>query len=276
MSSGAEPHTFQILPPAGLFRSNQQCIRHGERFLLSSSRSADVGLDTAYCGFHGCEVGRVENDDFVFGKGNFATLSNFGKVKARRTLNFKDHVIINSGFTSKGSPLGETNLYTDSVDNNVLLKTGAKQAGWRVIELRDCEKRHAERFTDLVLAKEACLLLDGDCTGIYNSNCDNDDFYLCMPGNDHPHTSFRLLPSPEEKYKEGCIQWNSKIVLKLNNLIVDEICDTYYGCRTAYLVSSVDEGYQIRFRNALVPGTFLLRAPPGKESLTGCIRSGDQ
>eukprot|EP00121_Abeoforma_whisleri_P017039 Awhi_evm1s15621 len=58
---GDEPSTFQIVPPGGLFRSTKHCIREGDRFALSYSRSADVGADHPNCGFHGCKVGRVED-----------------------------------------------------------------------------------------------------------------------------------------------------------------------------------------------------------------------
>eukprot|EP00121_Abeoforma_whisleri_P006530 Awhi_evm1s5940 len=218
--SGATPHTFQILPPAGLFRHNSQCVRRGDRFVLSSLKTTDAGVNTPYCGMHGCNVGRVQDSALVFGKGNFATPVVFSKVRSRRQLEWKDHVIINTGFSAGGSPYGDSNLYTDSTDENVELMSGLKATGL------------------------------------------------------HPHTTFRLLPGAAERYSEGCIRWNSKIVLKLNNLVVDPSCDTQYGCRTAHL----DSDSKFRFRQPVIPEnptSFILRPPVGREA-SGCIRSGDQ
>eukprot|EP00121_Abeoforma_whisleri_P004078 Awhi_evm1s3680 len=139
-ASGDDPYVFRILPPLGLFRSSEQCVLSDDKLVLVDlSTVLEHGVDHTL-GAHGGRGLKVisETDkrlQFYHHSGSSSDFS-FRHIHRHRTLQWRDHVLITTGFQAGGSLYGNSVLYTDSLDDNVSLKEDYKTGNPQITSFR--------------------------------------------------------------------------------------------------------------------------------------------
>eukprot|EP00121_Abeoforma_whisleri_P016295 Awhi_evm1s14960 len=115
--------TLKVLPTHGAFRNNSTCILANDKISLAHHSTFDQGND---CGINGCKVATVTNGTVAFSSSDSSAILSLKHVQRNRALNWRDHVVINTGFSTGGSLIGEDILYVENDNKGVLLQSAPK------------------------------------------------------------------------------------------------------------------------------------------------------
>eukprot|EP00121_Abeoforma_whisleri_P008631 Awhi_evm1s7924 len=139
-ASGDDPYVFRILPPLGLFRNSEQCVRSDDKFVLADLlTAAEHGLEHILGAHGGRGLKRISGTDNrlqLFHHSGSTSDFSFRHIHRHRTLQWRDHVLMNTGFEVGGTFYGNSVLYTDSLDENVALKEGSKKENPQITSFR--------------------------------------------------------------------------------------------------------------------------------------------
>eukprot|EP00121_Abeoforma_whisleri_P003845 Awhi_evm1s3464 len=230
---GDNPDKFSILPPAGFFRSNEQCVMAGDRFVLVASKySFQHGIDSFFCGFHGCSVGSIKDNKFTLTKGNQVSFLTFRHLHRNRYLDFGDHVVINTGFVAGGSILGEATLYTESTVDNVELKVDLKsnfpnRTSFRLLPSETFNiyvyDPKCIRWNEEIVLKLNNIEVQGNCTSWYGCRIAASDVETGLVSfSEKPErtkkTEVLTIVPPAGLRKEGCVRSGEQFVLRRNTV----------------------------------------------------------
>eukprot|EP00121_Abeoforma_whisleri_P008788 Awhi_evm1s8071 len=218
--SGSDPASFTILPPFGLFRSSEQCVRSGDKFVIAVNEptsGADHGVDTKECGNHGCRVGTLHENKLYFEDGRHSLMFNFNHIKRSRALKWDDHVVINSWFEPTGDVLGREILYTDNQDDNTPLKWDYKsnnpvRTSFRLLQPRafDGATEDCISWNDSVVLKLNNDVTESGCGNKYGCRLASFDWNLYTMTFSKQEEAFKIR-SINGIQRFGCIRSGEQI-----------------------------------------------------------------